>query len=373
MYFPIEVIYKSLLNDNLNPVWGDGHLVSKSLDEKFERAINDASPRILVIGCGGAGGNTISHIMKIGVKKAKTITVNTDAQDLIHTNADAKILIGRSITGGIGTGSNPEIGRMAAERDKTLLKNALYNTDMVFITCGLGGGTGTGAGPVIAKISKSVGALTVGVLTLPFSVEGVKRARNADLGLEKFSNILDSILIIPDDKLLEIGSNLSIEEAFTLADELLANFIKEIIEMVTKPGLINLDFADIKEVLKNGGVTMMGFGESDSRERAFYVARKALDNPLLEADISKAKMALVNIIGGPYMTLEDAESIVNNISDALSPNAQVTWGAQTLENLENTIKVMIIIPRVYSPWASGILKGKKRKTMDKILKNIENI
>lgn len=342
-------------------------------EDEFERAMREARPRIVAVGCGGAGGNTISRLMEDGISGVKTIAVNTDAQDLIHTNADSRILIGREVTGGLGAGGDPELGEVAATEDEDLLKDPLYEVDMSFITCGLGGGTGTGAGPIVADVSKRMGALTVGVLTLPFSVEGERRARNATVGLAEFREVLDSILIIPDDKLLEIVPDLSIEEAFRLADRLLADSIKGIIELVTMPGVMNLDFADIETILRDGGVSMMGIGESGTGDRAIDAAEEALESPLLEADLSKAGEALVSISGGPSMTLGEAERIADKVSEALAPDAQVNWGAQISEDLEEAIRVMIIIPGVHSPWARGIEARRKQKDVEEGLRGLKYI
>ncbi|KXA98741.1 hypothetical protein AKJ39_00930 [candidate division MSBL1 archaeon SCGC-AAA259J03] len=341
--------------------------------DNYESTVLHAQPEIILIGCGGAGGNTVSRLMENGNKSVKTFAVNTDAQDLLYTVADEKILIGRDITGGLGAGNDPEKGRNAAEDSRTKLRDSFPEADLAFITCGLGGGTGTGAGPVVADVIKRMGTLTVGVITLPFESEGRKRARNAALGLKRFRETLDSIVIIPDDKLLEIAPDLSILEAFELADNLLANSIEGISELITKPGLINLDFADIKTVLKEAGITMIGLGESDSENRAVEATRKAIESPLLDAELSKVDEALVNIQGSPDMSLEEAEKIAGEISKHLASNAQITWGAQINKDLEGTIKVMVLVPNVETPWEGGILEKRKHEDVEDILSEFRSL
>jgi len=302
------------------------------------------------MGCGGAGCNTISRMMEIGIEGAETIAVNTDAQDLLYTAAHGKVLIGRETTGGLGAGNDPEKGEAAAREDENLLKDNIHGADMIFVTCGLGGGTGTGASPVVVEVAKKLGALTVGVVTLPFSVEGRRRRQNAERGLTHLRQVADTVIVIPNDKLLEVAPDLPIAAAFKVADQLLIDAIKGITEMITKPGLINLDFADVQTVLKNGGVAMIGIGESDAENRAAEAVEEALNSPLLDVDITGAKGALVNIVGSSDLTMEEAERVVGRVSEALDPEAHVIWGAQISEDMKNTLKVMVILSGVHSPY-----------------------
>lgn len=342
--------------------------------EEFERTMLEARPEIFAVGCGGAGCNTISRLMEMDVPGIETIAVNTDAQDLLHTNSDRKVLIGRDVTEGLGAGNNPKKGREAAESDIDLLRDQFHEADMAFITCGLGGGTGTGAGPVVAEVAKREEALTVGVLTFPFEVEGKRRERNARAGLEEFREVLDSVVIIPDDKLLEVAPDLSIVEAFKFADTVLADAVRGITELVTRPGLINLDFADIETILKDGGGTMLGFGESDSDNRSQEAAVQALESPLLEVDMSRVSEALVNIVGCPDLSLEEAEVVAGRISKSLSSDANVIWGAQINEGLKKTIRVLIVVPGVEFPWSRGVEElERKRKIAEETLENLEKI
>ena len=272
-------------------------LTANAADKELESLLQKNTARIKVVGCGGGGGNSVSRMKEIGIKGCEIIAVNTDAQDLLYCDVDTKILIGRELTHGLGAGSNPKIGEQAAKESEQEIKKKLSESDMVFITCGLGGGTGTGASPIVAEIAKKTGALTIGVVTLPFTVEGQKRIENAQYGLERLSAITDTLIVIPNDKLLEIAPDLPIHTAFKVADEILTNSVKGITELITKSGLVNLDFADVKAVMSNGGVSLIGIGESNGANRAKEAIEKALNNPLLDVNVSNAKGALVNKIG----------------------------------------------------------------------------
>lgn len=325
----------------------------KLTDEELEKVLRQARAKITVVGCGGAGCNTLSRMMNVGIQGADTIALNTDAQDLLYTTADRKILVGQEITRGLGAGNDPEKGEAASREDENLIKDYIYGSDMVFVTCGLGGGTGTGASPVVTEVAKKLRALTVAVVTLPFTVEGKRRRQNAEHGLTHLREIADTVIVIPNDKLLEIAPDLPIAAAFKVADQLLMDAIKGITEMITRPGLINLDFADIRAVLQDGGVAMIGIGESDTENRAAEAVDEALNSPLLDVDITGARGALVNVVGSPDMTLEEAERIVGRVSEALESEAHVIWGAQISENLKNAVRVMVILSGVHSPYVLG--------------------
>ncbi len=327
--------------------------VPKLTNEDLEQILQQARARIAVVGCGGAGCNTLSRMMGAGIQGAETISINTDAQDLLYTTADRKILIGRDMTKGLGAGNDPEKGEAAAREDESIIKDHIYGTNMVFVTCGLGGGTGTGAVPVVAEIAKKLGVLTVGVVTLPFTVEGTRRRLNAEQGLMRLQGVADTVVVIPNDKLLQLAPDLPIGAAFKVADQLLMDGIKGITEMITKPGLINLDFADVHAVLQNGGVAMLGIGESDTDNRAKEAVEEALNSPLLDVDITGAKGALVNVVGSPDMTLEEAERIVSHVAESLDPEAQIIWGAQISEDMKNAVQVMVVLSGVHSPYVLG--------------------
>lgn len=340
---------------------------SLPIDEELEQLLANQRAKIKVVGTGGAGNNTINRMMEVGIKGADLIAVNTDAQDLLYTDANTKILIGREATGGLGAGSIPQIGEEAARESEHDLKQALAGADMVFITCGLGGGTGTGSAPIIADVAKKQGALTVCVVTIPFAMEGHRRYENAIIGLERLENTVDTLIVIPNDKLLELAPDLPLHTAFKVADEILTNAVKGIAELVTRPGLVNLDFADIRAVMGKGGVAMIGVGESDTKNRAVEAVEKAVGNPLLDVDISGANGALINVAGGSDMTLEEARKVVETISEKLDEDARIIWGAQISEDLENTIRTMLIVTGVTSPQ----IFGPKRTTAMRKRKEIE--
>ena len=333
------------------------------LDAELEGMLADQKAKIKVVGCGGAGNNTVNRITEVGVEGAQTIAINTDAQDLLYTSADKKLLIGREVTNGLGAGSNPRLGEEAARENEQDIKKAIAGADMVFITCGLGGGTGTGSAPIIADIAKKMGALTVGIVTLPFEMEGQVRYENAMMGLEKMEQIVDTLIVIPNDKLLDIAPDLPLHTAFKVADEILTNAVKGIAELVTRAGLVNLDFADVRAVMSNGGVALIGLGESDTENRAVEAVEKAINNPLLDADVSGANGALINVIGGEDMTLDEARTVVETVSKKLDEDARIIWGAQISKDLEKTIRTMLIITGVKSSQilGSGIKERDKRK------------
>lgn len=340
---------------------------TRGVDEELEQLLAKQKAKIKVVGAGGAGNNTITRISEVGVTGAETIAVNTDAQDLLYTNADVKILIGREVTQGLGAGSIPEIGEEAARESEHEIKSKLQGADMVFITCGLGGGTGTGSIPVIAEIAKKVNALTVAIVTLPFEMEGKRRYENAVMGLEKLENVVDTLIVIPNDKLLELAPDLPLQTAFKVADEILTNAVKGIAELVTKAGLVNLDFADVRTIMSRGGVALIGVGESDTENRAVEAVEKAIQNPLLDVDITGANGALINISGGADMTLDEAKKVVETVSGRLSESARIIWGAQVSEDLANVLRVLLIITGVSSPQ----IFGPKKKISEKAKEEIE--
>ncbi len=337
-----------------------------NMDEELEQVLSQQRATIKEIGAGGAGGNTINKMTEVGITGAETIAINTDAQDLLYTAADKKILIGKDTTKGLGAGSIPKLGEEAAREQESEIKQHLQGADMVFVTCGLGGGTGTGAAPIVAEIAKKVGALTVGVVTLPFAMEGARRYENAVIGLEKLESLVDTLIVIPNDKLLELAPELPLHTAFKVADEILTNAVKGIAELVTKAGLINLDFADIRTVMANGGVALIGVGESDSENRAIEAVEKAIQNPLLDVDIAGASGALINVIGGSDMTLNEARKVMETVADRISEDARIIWGAQISEDLSGTIRVMLIITGVQSAQILGPEKKKSKKVKKEI-------
>ena len=323
------------------------------VDEELEELLALQRAKIKVVGAGGGGNNTINRISEVGIVGAQTVAVNTDAQDLLYTTADYKIILGKDLTRGLGAGSIPKVGEDAARESESEIRKSLEGADMVFITCGLGGGTGTGSVPVVAEIAKKLGSLVVGVVTIPFTMEGNRRYENAVIGLQNLEKFVDTLIVIPNDKLLEIAPDLPLQTAFKVADEILTNSVKGIAELVTKAGLVNLDFADIKAVMGHGGVALIGVGESDSDNRALESVEKAIANPLLDVDIGGANGTLINVAGGLDMTLDEARVVVEAISKRLDPDARIIWGAQISDDLEGTIRVMLIVTGVKSSQILG--------------------
>ena len=342
----------------------------KEIDKELAELLKKQSAKIKVIGVGGGGNNSLSRMREIGIKGGELIAVNTDAQDLLYANADQKILIGRELTQGLGAGSNPRIGEESAKESEADIKKKIAGSDLIFITCGMGGGTGTGAAPVIAALAKKQGALTIGVVTLPFTIEGQKRIENAMNGLEKMESIVDTLIVIPNDKLLELAPDLPLQTAFKVADEILTNAVKGVTELVTTTGLVNLDFADVKAVMVNGGVSLIGMGESDSDDRANEAIEKAINNPLLDVDISNASGALINVVGGPNMSLDEYKTIIGTVGEKLSPDAKLIGGAQISEDMGKAIRVLLIVTGVKSNQIIGggnTLESRKHQEIEEEL------
>lgn len=316
--------------------------------EKFGTA------NIKIMGCGGAGCNTVNRLMNIGIKGAKCIALNTDQQHLNMIDSHIKILIGKSLTKGLGAGGNPEIGRDAAEESRDELTKLLRETDLVFITCGEGGGTGTGSAPIVAEIAKFEGAIVVGVVTLPFETE-IGRIEIAKNGLTLLKRFVDTLIVIDNNRLLEIAPDLPIREAFSVADEVLATIVKGITETISLPSLINLDFADVRTILSTGGVAIVGIGESNGKEnRVEDAIIDALNSPLLDVDITGAKGALIHICGGNDMTLAEANSVAKNIYKKMDVNnSMVIWGARVSDEFDGYLRVMLLITGIKSPQIFG--------------------
>jgi len=322
-------------------------------DQELAQILKELKTNIVVIGCGGSGSNTIQRMAEEGIIGAELFALNTDAQHLLNVKVPRKILIGRNRTRGLGAGSLPQIGLDAAQESKPAIEKAVDNADMVFITCGLGGGTGTGAAPVVSEIARDAGALTIAVVTLPFSVEGAVRMDNAEAGLERLREIVDTVIVIPNDKLLEVVPHLPLQAAFKVCDEVLMRSVKGITELITKPGLVNLDFADVRVIMQKSGVAMIGLGEAEGENKAVESVQKAIRSPLLDVDISGATGALVNVVGGPDMTIAEAESVVNELYTRIDSKARLIWGAAVEPELENVIRTMIVVTGVKSPQILG--------------------
>ena len=309
---------------------------------------------IKIMGCGGAGNNTINRLMKIGIRGAKCVAINTDRQHLDMIDAHMKILIGKNLTRGLGAGGNPDIGKAAAEESREDLTNVLREADLVFITCGEGGGTGTGSAPIVAEIAKLEGAIVVGVVTIPFDTE-IGRIEKAKEGLNLLKQYADTLVVIDNNRLLEIAPNLPIIEAFSVADEVLASMVKGITETISLPSLINLDFADVRTILSTGGVAIVGVGESNGKEnRVKEAIDDALNLPLLDVDIEGAKGALIHVCGGNDMTLAEANSVAKRIYEKMDMNnSMVIWGARVSDEFNGYLRVMLLITGIQSPQIFG--------------------
>ena len=324
-------------------------------DEELKRVLASLKTNVKIVGCGGAGCNTINRIVEEGIAGADMYALNSDAQHLLMINSPHKILLGRRTTRGLGAGSVPQVGEEAAMEAEDEIRAALQGADIVFITCGLGGGTGTGSAHIIAKVVKEIDqkALTISVVTQPFAAEGIVRTQNAEWGLDRLQQVSDTTVLIPNDKLLEIVPRLPLEKAFKVADEILTRSIKGITEIITKVGLVNLDFADLKTIMKGGGVAMIGLGESEAEDRAVAAVNEALNSPLLEVDISEATGALINVTGGEGMTVTEAERVAAEVHDRINPQAKIIWGAQIEPSLDRTIRVMLVVTGVKSKQIIG--------------------
>ncbi|MCP1309173.1 cell division protein FtsZ [Paenibacillus tyrfis] len=299
--------------------------------------------KIKVIGCGGGGSNAVNRMIDTGVKGVEFITVNTDAQALHLAKSEMKLQIGDKLTRGLGAGANPEVGKKAAEESRELIANALKGSDLVFVTAGMGGGTGTGAAPVIAEIAKECGALTVGVVTRPFRFEGLKRARQAEQGIAALKEKVDTLIIIPNDRLLEIvDKKTPMLEAFLAADNVLRQGVQGVSDLIAVPGLINLDFADVKTIMTERGSALMGIGYASGESRAAEAAKKAISSPLLETSIDGARGVLLNITGGNNLSLYEVNEAADIVADAADPEVNMIFGAVIDETLKDEIRVTVI-------------------------------
>ena len=305
------------------------------------------------------GCNVVSKMSEMTVKGADTLIMNTDAAHMVMCNADKKVLIGRDITKGLGAGGEPEIGKKAAEESRSELKELLKDTNLVFLIAGLGGGTGTGAAPVIAKIAKEQGAVVIGAVTLPFKIEGARISKAED-GLYQLRQCCDTVIVIENQKLLEYGGDLPLKEAFKLGDEVISQMIKGITETISQPSLVNLDYADVKTIMKSGGVSTIGIGVADSSNRAKEAVSRALKHPLLQVDYSGATGALIQIIGGPDLKLEEVNNIGESVAKYLSPESQTIWGARILDDYEGKVQVITVITGVKSPYILGPTREPKK-------------
>ncbi|ELK54464.1 MULTISPECIES: cell division protein FtsZ [Haloferax] len=318
-------------------------------------------PRIVIVGAGGAGNNTVNRLYKIGVEGTDIVAINTDKQHLKMIEADTKILVGKSLTQGLGAGGDPSMGERAAQMSQGTIKEVLANADLVFVTAGMGGGTGTGAAPVVSKIAKEQGAIVVSMVSIPFNVERARTVK-AEEGLEKLRNEADSIIVLDNNRLLDYVPNLPIGKAFSVMDQIIAETVKGISETITQPSLINLDYADIATIMDQGGVAVMLVGETQDNNQIQEVVNDAVNHPLLDVDYRDASGGLVHITGGPGLTLKEAEGIASNITERLDASANVIWGARIQDEYKGKVRVMAIMTGVQS---AQVLAPSTQKQTDK--------
>jgi len=321
-------------------------------EKQAEAGDGFGDPRIVIVGCGGAGNNTVNRLYNIGVTGAETVAVNTDKQHLKMIEADTKILVGKSLTNGLGAGGDPNMGERATEMARGTVKEVLGDADLVFVTAGMGGGTGTGAAPVVSKIAKEQGAIVVGMVSTPFNVERARTVK-AEEGLERLRNEADSIIVLDNNRLLEYVPNLPIGKAFSVMDQIIAETVKGISETITQPSLINLDYADMTAIMDSGGVAVMLVGETQDKNKSEEVVKDAMNHPLLDVDYRGASGGLVHITGGPDLTLKEAEGIAENITERLDASANVIWGARIQEEYKGKVRVMAIMTGVQSAQVLG--------------------
>jgi len=361
-------------NENGGSARAEPSTSGQMTDEELASVVEDLETQITVVGCGGAGGNTVTRMMEEGIHGAKLVAANTDAQHLAdEVDADSKILIGRKRTGGRGAGSVPKIGEEAAQENIEDIQQAIDGSDMLFVTAGLGGGTGTGAAPVVAQAAQEAGALTISIVTIPFTAEGERRRANADAGLERLRAVSDTVIVVPNDRLLDYAPSMPLQDAFKICDRVLMRSVKGMTELITKPGLVNVDFADVRTIMENGGVAMIGLGESDSENMAQDSIRSALRSPLLDVEFDGANSALVNVVGGPDMAIEEAEGVVEEIYDRIDPDARIIWGASVDSEYEGKMETMIVVTGVDSPQIYGKSEAERERAAQELGDDIDYV
>ena len=327
-------------------------LKNNSNDEFNTDGLEIGKANIKVMGVGGAGNNMVNWLYKKGIRGAEILACNTDKQHIDSTEADKKFLIGANLTRGLGCGGFPAKGSEAAKETIMEIKESLKGADMIFVCAGMGGGTGTGAAPIIAKVAKEAGSIVIGTVTMPFDIERA-RIDKAEFGLQQLREVSDTVIVIDNNRLVNIAGNLPVKQAFAVANELIATMIRGIVETISVPSLVNLDFADVKAIMNSGGVAAIGIGSSDTANRVEEAAKSALSNPLLDIKYEGADGALIHIEGGPEMTLDDVSKVGEIITESLDSTANVIWGARVSEEMKGKLCLMVIITGVNSPWILG--------------------
>ncbi|MBI4738794.1 cell division protein FtsZ [Candidatus Woesearchaeota archaeon] len=330
--------------------------------EQNQPEIEVGQANIKVIGVGGAGNNMVNWLYKKGIQGAEIIACNTDLQHLNITDADRKFLLGQELTRGLGCGGFPNKGQEAAKESLQRIKEALKDSDMVFVCAGMGGGTGTGAAPVVAQVAKEAGAIVIGTVTMPFKIERA-RVDKAEFGLQQLRQVSDTVIVIDNNRLVNIAGNLPVQQAFAVANELISTMIKGIVETIAIPSLVNLDYADVKAIMTDGGVAAIGVGASDTANRVDEAVRGALSNPLLDISYQGATGAIIHVHGGPDLTLDEISRIGELVTESMDQDANVIWGARVTDDMKGKITVMTIITGVQSPWILGKSDPKRPSPM----------
>jgi cell division protein FtsZ len=332
-------------------------LGAKPSNTSFE-GVEVGQANIKVIGAGGAGCNMVNWLYMKGIQGAEIIACNTDQQHLKMVEADRKFLIGKDVTRGLGCGGFPERGAEAAQESIQFIKESLKDSDMVFVCAGMGGGTGTGSSPIIAQVARDSGAIVIGTVTMPFKIERA-RIDKAEFGLQQLRRVSDTVIVIDNNRLVQIAGNLPVQQAFAVANELVATMIKGIVETIAVPSLVNLDYADVKTIMTDGGVAAIGVGASDTANRVEEAVKGALSNPLLDISYEGATGAIIHIAGGPDMTLDEISKAGELVTESMDDDANVIWGARVAEDMKGKLTVMTIITGVKSPWILGKSSAKE--------------
>ena len=337
-------------------------IVKSALEQDFQskESLDFGQANIKVVGAGGAGNNMTTWLYKKGIRGAEVIACNTDKQHIDISEADKKFLIGKDLTRGLGCGGYPQKGAEAAQESMMQIKEVIRGADMVFVCAGMGGGTGTGSAPVVASVAREMGAIVIGTVTMPFSIERA-RIDKAEFGLQQLRKVCDTVVVVDNNRLVKIAGNLPVQQAFAVANELIATMIKGIVETIAIPSLVNLDYADVKAIMTNGGVAAIGVGVSDTANKVEESVKGALSNPLLDIDYEGATGALIHVWGGPDLTLDEISRVGELVTDQMDDDANVIWGARVSEEMKGKLMVMTIITGVNSPWILGKDQPKKAK------------
>lgn len=354
-------VHEEMVNSGIYTECSDDELIKESFRK----------PRIVVVGCGGAGNNTINRLYNMGINGANIIAVNTDGVHLNAVKADQKILIGQRLTKGLGAGGFPDIGARAAELSREAFEELFDDTDLVFLTAGMGGGTGTGCTPVIADVAKSKGAVVVGMVSTPFKIEKARR-NVAKQGIDELRQKSDTVIVLDNNKLLDYVPNLPLDQSFAVMDHLIADTIKGLTETITQPSLINLDYADVKTIMNCGGLAVMLVNEIERQKRSTGSIKQIIGHPLLDVDYSGAKGCLLHLTGGKDMTLREAEELADLITYSIDPNANVIWGARIKDDFEGKVRILAIMTGVTSNQIVGPDGNGKKRSSDRF-RNLDNL